>query len=143
MKTFQEFQEQLQRGNVVPAPVPTAQQNRDRVKRSGDKQRTLTKKKLLKTATQGIRRHNQKMSELSPDTSHVGVHEDAAASEYAAAKQAYERSSKAKLAARRQSASSNPDAASARIKERTKEKIQTQLQKAQELGKRSIKIKRD
>ena len=118
----------MQRGNVFPAPVPTSQQNRERVSDANRRQRSLVKKKLSKDTLRGTRRHNRSMSGLTQDSHNIGVHDSGIhedlGNEFGAAQQAYQKSAAAKLLKRRQSASVDPIERSTTYKQKQQSKIQ-------------------
>ena len=64
MKTYREFQEQLQRGNVIPARVPSPEQNRERVLDAAKSRRSLVKRLMYRTAQPYKKRHDKRMADL-------------------------------------------------------------------------------
>lgn len=74
MKTYKEFQEQLERGKVVPAQIPSSEQNRERVSDAGKSRRSLVKKLMYRTSLPVKKRHEKRMSDLLTSPHHSGMH---------------------------------------------------------------------
>ena len=74
MKTYKEFQEQLERAKVVPAQIPSSEQNRERVSDAGKSRRSLVKKLMYRTSLPVKKRHEKRMSDLLTSPHHSGMH---------------------------------------------------------------------
>ena len=74
MKTYKEFQEQLERGKVTPAQVPSPEQNRKRVSDAGKSRRSLVKRLMYRTAQPYKKRHDKRMEDLLSSPHHAGMH---------------------------------------------------------------------
>jgi hypothetical protein len=153
MRTFQEFQEQIQKGRVISPEILSPEQNRAKREAAANKQRKLTHKKLARIGTQGTNRHIKTMKKVvSPyhshgtqDSEHSSYHynspvyEDLTAQEFGTAQQRFQQSSQAKLAAKRQSAQKDPKQRSAQYADIQRSKIEQQKAKSASLSKRSMR----
>lgn len=74
MKTYKEFQEQLERGKVTPAQVPSPEQNRERVSDAAKSRRSLVKRLMYRTAQPFKKRHEKRMADLLSSPHHAGMH---------------------------------------------------------------------
>lgn len=116
MKTFKQFQEQLQRGNVTPAQIPSPEQNRKRVSDAAKSRRSLVNRFMHRTSLPYKKRHDKRMADLLSSPHHTGMHGEEvslyeiSAVEFGKSQDAYEKSVAAstKLAARRKAAQSDP-----------------------------------
>lgn len=73
MKTFRQFQEQLERGKVTPQKILTPDQSRKRRETASKLFRNLVKSRMKSTSKPSAERHREHMKDLL-STSHVGMH---------------------------------------------------------------------
>jgi len=139
MKTFKQFQEQLERGKVTPAQLPSPEQNRKKVSDSGKSRRSLVKRLMYRTALPYRKRHDKRMEDLLKSPHHAGMHgEDvnfyeSSASEYEKGKREYEASiaSSEKLAGRRQAAADvDPVQRGKDLESKEKQRVSAQKERA-------------